>query len=154
MNSEKQLKQKLYFQEWYAKNKEKLRKSRRKRYMEDEEYRNKVRSHSAEWRRTHPAPVRAPARSKVLNGVEVTAFRISEAAGQVGRSDQTIRDWEEKGIIPKPTIDKAHRFYTLGQIGLMKGLADLIDVLRYAGRGELAEAVACKSQEIHKCWND
>lgn len=95
----------------------------------------------------------SPSCMKPMNGEMVKAYRITDAGKMAGRSVQTIRNWEAQLTIPKPTIEKTHRYYTLNQISLLKELADLIDLLRYEGHEVLGAATANKSEEIHNLWN-
>lgn len=141
------------FKKWYATHKEALSLKRKKKYQSDPAHREAVKARQADYRASHPTPSRAgEARFKQVNGKTVEVFRIGEVGAMIGRSDQTIRDWEAQEIIPKPTVKSPHRYYTKVQVSLMKGLADLIDVVRHDGNEVLSAAIATKSAEIHKKW--
>lgn len=141
------------YRSWYEINKEKLSARRKQRYQQDKEYREKALSRASDWRANNPTPSRAgEARIKVVNGTEMRCFRITETSQMIGRSDQTIRDWEEKGIIPKPSVEGVHRFYTYPQVVLMRELGEIIDSLRYGQKEVLEAAIEVKSAEIHQLW--
>lgn len=141
------------FKKWYSTNKESLSDTRKARYKNDAAYREEVLERQRKYREDHPTPSRAgESRIKTVNGKKVEVFRITEAGTMIGRCDQTLRDWEAKGIIPKPTVQSAHRYYTKFQVTLLKELADLIDVVRYEGELIVQTAIKNKSIEIHSKW--
>jgi len=143
------------FKSWYSKNKGALSKKRKARYAQDKEYRDAIINHQREYREANPPPSRAGrARFKEIGGKEVEVVRIGKVAASIGRSDQTIRDWELGGIIPEPSIIGSHRYYTLKQVALLKELADLIDFMRATNRKELGAVIKVKSAEIFINWED
>lgn len=145
---------KAKFREWYATNKAVVNAKRQKKYEEDEAYRLSTLARAAAWREQNPAASRAGAsRFKVVKGKEVEAFRITEVGKMIGRSDQTIRDWEARGLIPRPTIESAHRYYTKHQVKLLQELCDIAEVVRGETREVSGEAIASKSKAIHKLWS-
>lgn len=146
-----------YFSRWYEANKEELSKKRKAKYQKDPEFRQSSLQKAAEWREKNPRASKAGKPSlREVNGVMVEVFRISAVGGMIGRSDQTIRDWEDEGIIPPPTVVSAHRYYTRNQIKLMRELADLISVIRVKGfkLEVLQTAMNSKSSDIHSKWNN
>jgi DNA-binding transcriptional MerR regulator len=90
----------------------------------------------------------------MVAGNNKEVFRIGKVAEMIGRSDQTIRDWEETGIIPKPIVQSAHRYYTQSQVIMLRELADVISLLRSTSRKDLDSVVAVKSAEIHSKWSN
>ena len=99
------------FKRWYDKNKAKVNKRRKEAYNSDPSIRAAAVERAREYRASHPAPSRAgESRMKSSNGVLVESFRISQVAEAIGRSVQTIRLWEAKGLIPTPTIKSSYRF--------------------------------------------
>ncbi len=142
------------FKKWYEKNAAKLAEARKRRYQNDPEYRDAILKRQQSYRRNHPGASRAGESrlKKTASGQLVETFRIGEVAQMIGRSDQTIRDWEDAKLIPTPTIQSAHRYYTKQQVALMRELAQVIDIARSEGREVLGEAVAQKSREIHQNW--
>lgn len=152
--SQKVDKQSQYFRKWYAENKQRLSAARKERYRTDPELRARILARTAEWRKSKAqCPRDVGQKKQPMNGTLVEAYRITEAGKMIGRSDQTIRDWEEKKVIPKPTVERSHRYYTLNQIRLMRDLAEMIDSLRYEGRDVLSSATRGMSQEIYNNWN-
>lgn len=145
---------KAKFKEWYEANKGRVSARRKQKYAEDPDYRQSTLDRAAEWRKTNPTPSRSgEARFRVIKGEQVEVFRIAEVSAMIGRSDQTIRDWEAAGTIPKPSIVSAHRYYTLRQVMQLRELCDLIDVARGEGKEVLNAAIKSKSKSIHKLWS-
>lgn len=146
--------EKTKYQRWYEANKEELSKRRKALYQNDPEHRAEVKKRQREYRKNHPPESRAGAsRFKEINGIQVEVFRIGDACKMIGREEQTIRGWEEKGVIPRPSVEGVHRNYTKNQIVLMRELAQLIDQLRY-DKDALQDAITSKSQEIHQLWEN
>lgn len=138
---------------WYERNKAALSERRRKKYQTDEDYRQNVISRQREYRSNNPPPSRAgKSNYRLVAGNKVEVFRIGRVGEIIGRTDQTIRDWEASGLIPKPSVESAHRYYTKKQVQMLKELADLITLLRSEGRKDLDEVVSVKSSEIHNNW--
>lgn len=59
----------------------------------------------------------------VINGIETEFFTIGAVAKALGKSSNTVREWERTGIIPKarfrtPSVDpkKTKRLYTRAQV--------------------------------------
>lgn len=116
---------------WYEKNKDKRNAARRKRYSEDQAYRERVLSETREARRQEREKRRAE-RSKerkaskvVVTGGwkefkietdegEVTAVTIGALARSIGCSIKALRDWEGKEYIPETPYRSARgdRLYT------------------------------------------
>lgn len=150
--ADEETKESKSFKDWYQENKETISSRRKKLYREDPEHREAVKLRQAEYRKTHPPLSRAGrSKFKIINGIKVEVFRIGETSQRVGRDEQTIRGWEDRGLIPAPTAPGVHRNYTEKQIALMKELADLIDNSRYDKEG-LQVAIAAKSIEIKSNW--
>lgn len=142
------------FQKWYKKNSEKLNDKRKKRYATDTSYRQAAIDRQAEYRSRNPPKSRAgESRFKKVGGTAVEAFRIGKAAEIIGRSVQSIRKWEQLGIIPSPVVPSSHRYYTAYQVMLMKELADIIDLARHERGGLLQAAIETKSAEIKSKWH-
>lgn len=119
------------YKKWYAENKAARNAARRKRYNEDEEYREKVLSETRDKRRDERAKRRAERRqerkaSKVVvtgrwkefkvetSKGEVTAVTIGALARAIGCSIKALRDWEGRGYIPETPYRSARgdRLYT------------------------------------------
>lgn len=108
------------FNSWYEKNKDDYNAKRRERYQRDKGYRRKALKNSRRYR-DEGAIGRQNERNmvRVFNGEEVEVFTISAVAEQVGRTAQTIRKWEARGMIPKPVFKSRTRLYTQHQINLL-----------------------------------
>jgi len=128
---------------WYERNKEKRNAARRKKYAEDEDYREQVLSNTREIRRKQREERREERKAerkatrvnvtgrwkefkiKTKQG-EVTAVTIGALARSVGCSIKTLRDWERKKLIPKTRhrSKRGDRLYTPEQVLHIKELAE------------------------------
>lgn len=141
------------FQRWYKEKGEKLNKDRKSKYHSDPEYRQSVLDRQARYRQNNPPASRARQKiTRIVEGAEVEVVRMGDLVKMIGRSENIIRNWEKRGIIPKPSIESKHRYYTLRQVALLKELADIIDVCQVEGREVLQTAIETKSSHIHKHW--
>jgi hypothetical protein len=142
------------FKRWYEENKTSISERRKRIYQADPELRAEIRAKQREYRQKHPPESRAGApRYKEVNGRSVQVFRIGEAAALVGRDEQTLRIWEERGVIPRVTVPGVHRNYTVTQVNLMKELVEVIDKHRYE-RETLQVETQSKSDEIYQKWDN
>lgn len=140
------------FSKWYESNKEKLAQKRAAKYKADPDYRQKALERSAKQRANNPRPKVTDERHfREINGQQVEVFRIGVVAARIGRDEQTIRLWEDKELIPKPTAPGKHRYYTQHQVALMRELAETIGFSRYDAVIRRA-AITEKSQFIHSQW--
>lgn len=118
-----------YYASWYAAHKTELADKRKQRYHSDPKYRQevldrskkryqKLRQKKLAERAKNPEPPRTRGRNKpqtkVVDGVEVVLFSVSEFADRVDRNVQTITKWEQDRVIPPPTwIDEyGRRWYS------------------------------------------
>lgn len=106
------------FGNWYGRNKERLAERRKRRYREDPEYREKILAHKRAKGREERAAI-APYVRKVVGKKEILLLRIGDAAERVGVTAMTLRDWEERGLIPKSAFPWKHRYYTDHQVDLL-----------------------------------
>lgn len=100
---------KEYYKKWYQRNKERLNERRRKRYQNDPSYRAKQKAMSKRWyqkERGEPV-VYVPkdcrvVKTKKRDGTEVDLrlYTVGKLAGTLGVTIQTIRNWENRGLIP------------------------------------------------------
>lgn len=134
-----------YFQEWYANNGDELNKSRRDKYRDDPEYREKILKQNREARKKRRKEALKEKRKKQAATKTRTAqswkavtveledkksgqmvptkmFTIGAVAKALGCSVQALRLWEKKGVIPEASFrySKGDRLYT----------AEAIDILR------------------------
>jgi len=140
------------YQKWYQTHKEEFAARRKLRYKNDPVYRESIRERQARSRIANPRQAaRGEPSLRNVGGAMVEVFRIGALSSMIGRAQQTIRKWEEQGVIPTPSIRAGHRYYTKNQVMLLKELVELVDELRYDRRA-LAAAFEVKSKEIHKTW--
>lgn len=135
---------------WYEKNAASHNEKRKAKYHSDPEYRQKVLESRKEARRNAPKP-EVIEHFKVIKGKKVQVVRVGEASEHINRDPQVIRIWEREGKIPRPTVPGAHRYYTMGQLALLKEFADLMTEVRYS-RLEREAAVKAKSAELFAQW--
>lgn len=135
------------FQAWYAKNKESLSEKRKKRYEEDKEYREKVKAAARKrWQEQRKARGGGEPRTRGGNsprvlpvgGQDVLVYGVSEYAKRVDRDVQTISAWEERGIVPSPTVidELGRRWYSEPHMDMV---ADVSKRFRKAGGRRLAD---------------
>jgi hypothetical protein len=128
------------FKEWYDKNKNTFNESRRKRYAEDSEYRDRIRNwnkrvHEAKRekalseRNKEKAAVKIKLRStapvqREIDGQTVVLFPIGVLAKAVGRGVQSLRRYERSGRIPKTPYKAKNgmRLYTAEQIEKIRAI--------------------------------
>jgi len=136
-----------YCKGYYMKNRETLSKKRGKRYAEDDEYRRKMQESSKsryerlrkeriEKRGSATSESRGYNRPRLLmvNGKETLVHCVSEFADRVGRNVQTVTVWEQKGIIPPPTVvdEMRRRWYSETHMNLIASVAQ--DFHKQGGR--------------------
>lgn len=140
------------FVTWYAANKGALNAKRKAAYHADPEIREKAKEQQRNYMAANPRKSKAgDPLFKDVNGVQRQVMRVGEAAVHVGRTEQVLRLWERKGLIPKPTVKSTHRYYTMRQITLMQELSQLIDKVRH--RPERESVLNAKRQEIANLWS-
>jgi hypothetical protein len=129
-----------YFQSYYAAHREEISRSRRERYKADPVYREQVMERALErYRRVREERIKArngepslpsirgynKARIFQVDGRNVLVRSVREFADRVGRDVQTIKAWEEKGVIPPPTVvdELRRRWYAEAHIELLARVA-------------------------------
>jgi DNA-binding transcriptional MerR regulator len=129
-----------YFQGYYEKNREKLSEKRRERYRTDEKYREQVKQRAMDrymkqreerLKELEENPQEPRVRGNnfprvaKIDGEDVLVHGVSEFASRVGRNVQTITAWENKGIIPPPTVkdELGRRWYTEKHMDSIASLA-------------------------------
>lgn len=140
------------FSSWYERNKESLKEKRAKKYREDPEYRQAALDRAAKQRAAAPRqPADRDQRFRVIDGIQVEVFRIGQVAEMIGRDEQTIRLWESRAVIPKPSAPGRHRYYTAAQVGLLRELCELLGDHRYDAVA-IREALAEMSKKVYQNW--
>lgn len=128
------------FQVWYQKNRKKLSKRRRERYNSDPGYREQVLEHT----RVYRTKVRKKAKPR-------PGLSVTEAAVRIGRTAQTIREWEKRKLIPKTRDERGYRRYSIQQVGLLRVLGKALDDHRY--HRVTSGKVAAVRASIKANWN-
>lgn len=99
------------FQEWYAEHGEGHNAKRRDRYANDPEYRKQKREEAKK------AMAAKRKRDREGRPAKQPGLSLAEVAARLGRTPGTIRSWEAKGYIPKPTLaSKTGRRYYAKQV--------------------------------------
>ncbi len=139
------------YKRWYEKEKGAFNAKRRRRYAADPAIQTVARHNSAVYRAKHPRPVTDKKHQRPANGVLTEVYRITHTSQMIGVSVVTIRSWEKKGWIPEPSVESAHRYYTIKQVKLLAELAILLKEVRYM-HSIRNEMVAKKVQELKNNW--
>ena len=105
------------YQIWYAENKEKLAKRRKKLYHSNKEYRERNLQACREWRQRNKPWLK---REKV----ERDYLLISEFAELVGCAPETLRNLERKKMLPSTTDGVSRRRYHPGNAKLVIKLVE------------------------------
>lgn len=131
-----------YWQQYWATNKQKLLTKRAERYKTDPEYRAKaieraklryqqLKAQKPVVEKTVPKRVAAATRTlrpkAVMVGGKVLMVRhMAELARLCKVSPETLKSWEERGIIPKATMldDNGRRWYSNEYISVMAKCAE------------------------------
>lgn len=132
-----------YYKVYWEQNRSQVLKKRKSRYDTDPEYRKAIieRAKRRYWEARSKKPVQehqAPKsvtpgkfthRARVIleKGLEVTVYKTAELARRCKITPQTVRAWEDRGVIPPATMvdEKKRRWYSEAY---MKTLAGLIDM--------------------------
>ncbi len=103
----------MAFKDWYARNRDKLNRRRRKRYRTDEDYREKQLGSTKRWRKkSAKAKAKLPVPPK-------TVFTIGEVAEKLNCEQKTIRTLEKANLIPSTSDGVHHRRFNKRQIALI-----------------------------------
>lgn len=161
-----------YFQQWYEENGDNLNQSRRDRYKNDPEYREKILAQNREARKKRSeeklAKKRATRKSTKTNqtqsykavvrpmtdkrtGKEVMTrmYTIGAVAKALGCSVQALRLWEKKEVIKGPSLleNKGVRLYTESRIDAIRDTLLTKGRLTKNSRGQTRTVGAIKSSQ-------
>lgn len=140
------------FSSWYERNKDDLKKKRAEKYRTDSAYRQAALDRAAKQRASAPRQAsERDQRFRLIGGVKVEVFRIGQVAKEISKDEQTIRLWESRGIIPKPSAPGSHRYYTAKQVGLLRELSALLGDHRYDA-ADVRESLSEMSKKIYQYW--
>ncbi len=101
------------FNSWYERKGEEYNAQRRKRYQDNPELRAKARQQAAIYRQTIRNEDHGP------YGMRDDFYTTTGVADILGISNQTLRNWESKHLIPKATYGDKHRLYSQDQVDLL-----------------------------------
>lgn len=150
------------FKEWYEENGDDLNESRRKRYHEDETYREKVLTRNREAARRAREQRKSAGRSTPAGRVKLSratkgqsidveidgkpqrlqVFTLGALAAYLGKSRRTLYKWEREGLLPDTPFRSSggHRLYTVESMEWIKShlmdLGKVDNVVRVRRRGE------------------
>ena len=142
-SSNGQLKGEFSYKEWYEENKEILANRRREKYHTDKKYRAKVKA----WNKSYAARQRTEKKEKPKSKVRVPKHRrpivlevivygesaevklvhVGAFARAIGRSVQTVHEWEKRELLPRTPYlligdTKRERLYTADMVLVVKGV--------------------------------
>src|SRR5574343_726186 len=101
------------YRAWYELNASKLSETRRKKYAEDKEHREKILQANRDWRARQSSKELNKAEIKVkmpkarkpiamsIGGKKCELVYVGAVARQIGRGTATVRHWERAGLLPK-----------------------------------------------------
>lgn len=113
---------------WYAAHSKEYNSKRRQAYANDPDLRAKAQQRAKEYRAKRAEGKKIErVLTRIVNGVEQEVFSSGYAAQQIGKTPQSLRAWETKGWLPKPTIEGKHRLYTYGQVAWVGALNTFLD---------------------------
>lgn len=138
------------FARWYAKKKKAFNAERRQRYWEDEEHRQKAIEAARDYRER--LAENRPPPSREYKGQQVQVFTVTELGEHVGRSADTLRAWEAKGLLPKPLFTEHSRLYTEHQLTLVDQLVRRLEMA--ADREERAVIEEIWAKRLADHWEE
>jgi hypothetical protein len=140
-NQPKQSRGKFSWSEWYEKNKARLAEKKKKRYLEDEAYRNSIKERSKTQRKRADVPQ------------DEFTLSMQEVSDQLGVTIWTLREWRKKNYFPEPVHRLGRLWLSPTQVQWLERLKDFLVAkglrLRDADRKELDELVSL----IYSNWN-
>lgn len=120
------------FRRYYDENREEYNLTRRTRYANDPEAREKAKQRSREYRQSN-APIERQL-TREYNGRNVQVFSTGQIAQEMGRTPQMLRNWDKADLIPDSVFPDKHRLYTKRQKSMIIRLGQIIA----ENRGSLA----------------
>jgi len=118
---------KVTFQDWYAKNAERLSEVKRKRYETDEAYRNSIREAAKRRYRESNLILDGGGRVVMRDGQPYVGYKLSKVADLLGVNRNTFRGWVYNGAFPSMRYDNTKlQFVTADQIPLLQKFVDTV----------------------------
>jgi predicted DNA-binding transcriptional regulator AlpA len=103
---------KFVYAEWYQKNKSRLSETRKKRYQEDENYRNAIKERSKTQRKRPDVPQ------------DEYTINLQQLAANLGLSIWTLREWRKKNYFPEPVHRLGRLWFSPAQAQWIQRLKD------------------------------
>lgn len=84
--------------------------------------------------------------------VQMRLFKIGAVSTIIDCHASTIRDWEKRGVIPKPFgfTGSGHRLYTLNQVRILKKLSETTKVMSL--RQKKSKYMDSLVEGVHNDW--
>lgn len=137
---------------WYENNKDKHNQRRREAYKNNSAMREAAVSRSQAYRDSNDVNLVGGAVIRLVGGKNTKVFTTGYVARVVGKTQQTLRVWQKKGLIPEPTVSTGkHRFYTGKQIKLIASLVDFLDS-RVGAKKDTKSNLDVLVEKIHTKW--
>ena len=110
--------QKQYQRNYYEKHRDEINERRRKKYWDFADHREQVKADALARYHAKRVGIDKNANYTIKNVDGVPLFSIQYVARITGKSQETLRDWEKKGIMPQSvyTDSRGWRFYTSSQV--------------------------------------
>lgn len=140
------------YKDWYQENKAALSAKRKERYNSDPEYRQAIIDRQRAQRASNPARKSDGVIFKLVGGVDRRVYRIGDMSEMAGVPLDTLRSWERKGIMPKPSVGGVHRYYTQSQIELVALIATTLKEVRYKPAPIRKQATTTVVTKVAALW--
>ncbi|OHB57801.1 MAG: hypothetical protein A2Y07_10800 [Planctomycetes bacterium GWF2_50_10] len=144
---------KIAFKKWYETNKENLNLQRKYRYMNDEEFRERMIANATKYQNRKTLDSKKRTIQGEKGTIELKILRLGEVSKITGVSESSIRHYEKKGYIPKPIFDEHQRCYTEYQCKIIKELANIIRLKGYLIPNK-SERLKTQIEYISAHWRD
>lgn len=151
-----------YFIDYYVARKEELSETRKKKYLEDPEYREKALKLARDYRKkqrekreklraagklppAHPSGPRPPISVRV-GSLTTVAYTVGRVAQEINRSRDVLNYWTRVGLLPQTPYrsPRGDRLYTEGMVLVLKLAVDR--------RGRVDSKDATFPEEIRLGW--
>jgi hypothetical protein len=113
------LKKELAFGKWYAKNRQILSETRKQRYAQEPEYRQRQLEASKRYRRGERSLRTLP---------DDAPISFVQAAERIGRHESTLHEWRRKKLFPEPKHYGRRLWFSEKQVLLLTKLKEVIRV--------------------------
>ena len=145
---------------YYAENRERISRQRHEKYIQDREYRARAKLRAKRYREQGQVINRKPRikrswampRIMKLGRKKFSGYFTGDVTRRTGLSKMTLRSWERKGILPKPSYisSMGWRMYTEDQINLIA--ATVRDCGIFPGKRTRPEKLQQLKKIVHEGW--